>query len=194
MRGTRIAGICLVVLGLMVTAAPARAATVLVDFEDLVLTTQYNCCGITFNSGGMDFTTRAFQWDTGGWTTDGWAEVVNYGLACGSRQEMWINNVNLEIDLVVQADHLELDYGEYGGNLNIEINGVFVNFQDMQDINGAMFGAALVTTIDYGVPGQSCGKLIVDGPIDSFSIGGQEFVIDNVSINTPGCFIGSVLR
>ena len=194
MRGTQIAGICLVVIGLMVTAAPAGAATVLVDYEDLVLNTQYFCCGPAFNSAGMDYSTEQFQWSNGIWTPDGYAEVVAMGMACGTRQEIWINNINLRLELPVQADLIELDYGEYGGNLNIEITGVFQNFANMQDINGMPFGAATVSVVDYGVPGNSCGHLTVRGPVDSFSIGGQEFVIDNMVINTPGCFIGTVLR
>jgi len=186
MKNLVIVGIFALVLGL-----PGMAAAQLVDFEDLALGTIY-VIGDVFTTGGVMVTTDPFQRTGGSWTSDGDANVDNSGMAGGTGNEMWISNINLVFHPGGWG-LATIDYGEYGGNLNIEINGDFVNFEDFIDIDGKTIGGVLVAVVDYGSPGHCKGRLYLTGPINTFSIGGQEFVIDNVLLQPGGCFVGTVM-
>jgi hypothetical protein len=73
---------------------------------------------------------------------------------------------------------LSLDYGAHGGNLNIEVNGDFVNFGSFDEIDGTIIGGVSVSVLstDFG----DFGSLVLTGSIREFAIGGQEFAIDNL--------------
>lgn len=174
----------------LMLALPGMAAAQLVDFEDLALGTTY-IVGDSIATGGIKITTDPFQWSGGGWTSDGYARVGNSGMAGGIGLEMVVNNINLVFHPGGWGA-ATIDYGEYGGNLNIEINGAFVNFENFKDIDGMNIGGVLVAVVDYGTPGQCAGRLYLTGPINTFSIGGQELAIDNVVLQGT-CFIGSVM-
>jgi hypothetical protein len=66
--------------------------------------------------------------------------VQNGGMANGSGMEMMVNNINLDIDFGGSVTYSEVYFGEYGGNLNLEINGQFVNFENFHQIDGALIG------------------------------------------------------
>ncbi len=186
MKRLAITGIFVLMLGL-----PGMAAAQLVDFEDLVLGTTY-VVGDSIPTGGIEIKAEPFQWSSGGWTSGGFAQVGNSGMAGGAGKEMVINNINL-VFFPGGWGYATIDYGEHGGNLNIEINGDFVNFEDFIDIDGKTIGGVVVAVVDYGAPGHCAGRLYLTGPINTFSIGGQEFAIDNVVLQAEGCFIGSVM-
>jgi hypothetical protein len=156
-----------------------------VDFEGLSVGTRYHVPD-RFMDSDVEMTVRAFQWSTGEWTTDGFTEVDDEGRAGGSGQDMWINNVNLDFDFCCTVEGLTLRFGEYGGNLNIAINGVFQNFDDFVDIDGANLGGVTVTVTD-GL-GDDTGILTLKGEIWSFALGGQELWIDDVCHG--GCLPG----
>ncbi|MBT3377501.1 MAG: hypothetical protein HN742_33070 [Lentisphaerae bacterium] len=147
-----------------------------IDFEDLTLATQY-VVGDTFTTCGADVTAAAFQWSNGLWTSDGYAQVDNQGFAGGSGQDMWANNITLEIDFGSPVPGIIMRYGEHGGNLNIEINGTFQEFEDFADIDGTVIGGSYVAV--QNVVGD-LGELTVAGPVNSFAIGGQELWIDDI--------------
>jgi len=157
---------------------PTEAPSPCVSFEGLTLGDSYHVPD-RFTDTDVEITVRAFQWGNGEWTTDGYAQVDDQGLAGGSGQEMWINNVNLDFDFCcVLEKGLTLKFGEYGGNLNIEINGIFKNFADFADIDGDNFDGVTVTVTD-GL-GNDTGTLTLEGEVWSFAIGGQELWIDDV--------------
>ena len=110
-------------------AAPmsTSAAVQCTSFEDLALGTVYHV-GDTFASNGLNFAARQFVWADGTPTAAGFIEVENGGLAGGAGQELEVNNSNLEVVLAAAIDGLRFRFGEYGGNLNIAINGDFRNF------------------------------------------------------------------
>jgi hypothetical protein len=83
-----------------------------------------------------------------------------------------------------QLSSLTFRFGEYGGNLNIEINGDFRNFQNFSDLNGLTIGGANVS-VTNGF-GNDIGEVTISGTIDSFSIGGQELWVDDFCYQT-GC-------
>ncbi|MEA1908554.1 MAG: right-handed parallel beta-helix repeat-containing protein, partial [Euryarchaeota archaeon] len=158
-----------------------------VDFEDLPIGAMFYVKDV-FTDSGAKITVQPFQWGNGQWTTGGFAEVGNAGDAGGSGNEMQVNNVNLGFDFGSPCGGLTLLFGEYGGNLNIEINGDFRNFRNVIDINGTVIGGVSVSVVN-GL-GNDRGRLELSGTINSFAIGGQELWIDHVCpISAGGCVI-----
>jgi len=152
----------------------------LIDFEDLPLNADYHVPD-TFVSSSIPITLKRFQWTGGGWTDGGHARVISDGAAGGSGNEININNVNLEFDFWLPLTTLSLLFGEYGGNLNIEINGHFENFENFDEINGLIIGGVEVSVVNGH--GNDTGILNLSGRIAQFAIGGQELVIDDVNLN-----------
>jgi len=152
-------------------------------FDDLPLGNTYTV-GQFFTSGNATYEVKAFYFPGATCLTPfngGQAQVQNLGRACGLGREMNLNNVNLRIDFGAGLEWIRLDYGEYGGNVNLTINGDCRNAADLVDLNGATVGGAQVWVVSYGAPGQSCGVLYASGgPIGEFQIGGQELWIDTV--------------
>jgi hypothetical protein len=148
-----------------------------VDFESLALGQTYQV-GDSFTDSGVTAAVEPFAWAGGGTTSGGYAQVEDRAAAGGSGQELQVNNVNLAFDFGGPIDSLTLRFGEYGGNLNIEINGDARNFRDFQDINNDVIGGVAVA-VTNGL-GNDQGTLTLKGVIKSFSIGGQELWIDEV--------------
>lgn len=158
--------------------APAPEVVECVDFEGLALAHQYRIFD-RFNDSGVEITVAAFHLGGGQWTTDGYAEVTDQGLAGGSGLEMIVNNVNLDFKFPsCSLADLTLNFGEYGGNLNIDINGEFVDFDKFADIDGQTIGGVDIAVVD-GL-GNDTGSLKLAGTINSFAVGGQELWIDHV--------------
>ena len=148
-----------------------------IDFEPpLPLGTQYHV-GDSFVSDGVTIEVKRFKLSNNQWTYDGFAQVGNTGQACGSGQEILINNANLEFNFGGPIPALSLLYGYYGGNLNMLINGSLLNFADFSMVTGQTVNGV---TISASNTGQGCGTLTLSGTINSFFIGGQEFFIDHV--------------
>ncbi|UCF91835.1 MAG: hypothetical protein JSW39_26790, partial [Desulfobacterales bacterium] len=146
-------------------------------FEDLPLGATY-FVGQTLTTAGMPITVRPFQWSNLTWTSDGHTRVATGGNAGGAGKELAVNNVNLDMGFGFPLQQLSLLFGEYGGNLNIEINGVFKNFDNLADIDGQTIGGVDIEVVN-GL-GNDHGFLRLVGTINQFAIGGQEFFIDNV--------------
>jgi uncharacterized repeat protein (TIGR02543 family) len=174
---------------------PAQAVTVTanfesglcVDFEDLPLGTQYHV-GDTFTDSGVVIAVQKFQWGNLQWCNGscGYTEVSNNLSWCwpgGSGQHMVVNNVNLRFVYDGPWEGLSLLFGEYGGNLNIEINGDLRNFEDFDDIHGDVIGGVDVSVVNGF--GNDRGSLTLSGTINAFAIGGQELCIDDVCITIP---------
>ncbi len=147
-------------------------------FEDRTLGDSISVGG-SFTSGAA--THDIFQFYEPGATCttpyfDGFCRIENGGLACGNGKELNINNVNDRIDFGVALDFFILNYGEYGGNVNLRINGECRNVDDFPDLDNETVGGVLVLTVDH----DFCGTLYAVGLIEEFGIGGQELYIDNV--------------
>lgn len=152
-----------------------------VDFEDLTLNTQYQV-GDSFVDSGVVIHARDFVAGGGTVITTGHAQVGNAGLAGGAGQELAVNNINLSFDFGQPLTALSFLFGEYGGNLNIEINGDFRNFDNFTDINGLIIGGVELFVIN-GL-GNDTGFVRLDGPVGTFMIGGQELWLDDVCPET----------
>ncbi len=151
-----------------------------VDFEDPTLGTVYNV-GDTFTDSGVNIEVEEYYWYGGGSTTTGTATIFNTGDAGGSGQDINCNNVNLAFDFSYPLDGLSLLYGYYGGDLNIDINGVLEKFLDFASIPSPIGGVNVVNT-DFG---GGKGMLTLSGTINSFAIGGQELWLDDVCPTAP---------
>jgi hypothetical protein len=147
------------------------------DFDDIPLGATYNL-GNTFITSGIPIRLERFQWSNGTWTDTGFTRVVAQGRAGGAWKELAVNNVNLAFGIDVPVTGLSLLFGEYGGNLNIRINGDFRNFINFTDIDGLNIGnvhASVVNSL-----GADTGILRLIGQIHDFAVGGQELFIDGL--------------
>ena len=151
-----------------------------VDFEDPTLGTVYNV-GDTFTDSGVNIEVQEYYWYGGGSTTTGTATIFNVGDAGGSGQDINCNNVNLAFGFSYPLEGLSLLYGYYGGDLNININGVLEKSLDPASISSPIGGVNVVNT-DFG---GGKGMLTLSGAINSFAIGGQELWLDDVCPTTP---------
>ena len=150
-----------------------------VSFESLSLGATYNV-GDSFSDGSSTVLLEEFEWGNGQTTSSGVATVENGGLAGGTGQEINVNNINLAFSFGGTVSGLTMRFGEYGGNLNIEINGDFRNFEDFSDIHGATIGGTTVSVSMTSTTGGQLGTLSITGNVTTFSIGGQELWIDDV--------------
>ncbi len=100
-----------------------------VEFEEQQGGAQY-AVGSTFTDAGVPITVEPFTWSNGTSTSSGMAVIGNAGQAGSIGNEVNTNNVNLSFDFPGTPAGLTLWFGEYGGNLNIRINGDFQNFAD----------------------------------------------------------------
>jgi hypothetical protein len=148
-----------------------------IDFEDLVVGTTYTY-GDMFSSGGVPISVQMFTFANNQQTTGTGALVDNQLRAGGSGNDLNSNNVNLDFAFGGPVNGLNLRFGEFGGNLNLEINGDFRNFANFSDINGQTIGGVSVSVVN-GL-GNDQGTLSLSGTINGFVVGGQELWIDDV--------------
>ncbi|HFC11854.1 MAG TPA: hypothetical protein ENJ56_03340, partial [Anaerolineae bacterium] len=159
-------------------SASPSSSSACITFEDLTLGTVFGVPN-TFTSNSITINAIPFEWSDGTVIGTGSATVENGGSAGGSGNEMNTNNINLDFALSAAfSTGVEFDFGEFGGNLNIAVNGDFRNFNNYQDINGMTIGGALVT-VSNGF-GNDQGVVRLNGAVMSLVVGGQEHFIDNV--------------
>jgi hypothetical protein len=170
------------VSALSLTATAAHAVTL--EFDQGLSTGQEFTAGETFTTEGVEFTVSDFV-DSGGGTTSDLVRVSGTNQAGGFADELQIDNVTIEPEIEQTLDGLSLMYGEFGGNLNLEINGDFRNFDNFADIHQTSVGGTNVFTGDVGTPGDSRGFMTVTGEVDQFALGGQELYVDNVVSSIP---------
>ena len=147
-------------------------------YEDLTLGDVY-LTGDMFMTSGILCQARPFQYSTGAWT-NGAVRVVNTGLACATGNELWCNREMVRHDFAASIGSMtdvSIQFGEYGGNINVSINGDFRNVDNFMDLDGMVVGGVLVT-IPYGGLGNDCGKMTLDGTVHSLALGGHELWID----------------
>jgi len=152
-----------------------------VDFEDPAPGSMY-VVGDTFPDSGADVNARQFEWSNGTWTSSG-NMLVDSASWCdsgGSGQNLTLNNINAEIIFPVSIDNgLTINIGEYGGNVNLMINGIHENKPTFGDMPPSV-GGVTVTCTGAACTGGGTGVLRLEGVINSIYIGGQEFCIDDV--------------
>ncbi|MCA9211587.1 MAG: hypothetical protein KDB27_00860 [Planctomycetales bacterium] len=153
-----------------------------IDFEDLTVGNTY-VVGDSFVADNTGFqakvTGRPFEWSNGVMFAGGQATVESGNSSGATGQDISVNNINLDFNFsAAPVNDLSMQFGEFGGNLNIAINGDFVNFEDFQDINGAVIGGTTISVVNGF--GQDTGVLNVSGSVNQFLVGGQELWIDHI--------------
>jgi len=170
-----------------ITYCPTCTDLVRSAFEDQTLGATFDV-GDTMTSGAATHTFTDFYFP-GATCSDpfagGVATIGNGLFACTDGREIQLNNINDQIDFGGPVDRLLLAFGEYGGNVNLEINGDCRNADDFSDLSNQFIGGVYVGVEEFGDPGQSCGAIYAVGTIDDFRIGGQELWIDNVRACQP---------
>lgn len=153
------------------------SALTCIDFDTLNLGDQY-AVGDSFSVGSVTVKFVEFEWSNGTLTSNGFAEVQDGGMAGSSGNEMLVNNINLAFDFGGTVSSVTIAYGEYGGNVNLDVNGDFQNVDDFIDLNGAVVGGATVA-VTVNASGE-LGTIEITGSIQTVTIGGQELWIDDV--------------
>jgi hypothetical protein len=148
-----------------------------VTFEETPVGTRF-AVGGSFVDAGATIEVRTFFFANGDPFEGGFALIEGDGQAGGSGQDVQVNNVNLAFDFGARLAGLSLQFGEFGGNLNLDVNGDFRNFNNFTDIDGDTIGGADVN-VDFD-PDNQHGVLTLTGVIETFAIGGQELWLDDV--------------
>ena len=172
----------LLFLAVLVTLflASQNASAVFLTFEDpsLIIGATYDV-GDSFYASGKQIIVGEFYPMVGNPITDGDVSIGNSGQAGAFGKELEVSNVNLSFVLNFDgcpACALALLFGEYGGDINLGIDGTIVSAADFYDLPLTINGASIFVR-GSGALGSI---LIITGDIDTFTIGGQELYIDNV--------------
>jgi hypothetical protein len=171
---------CVIVFAAASVATGALAPGDCVDFEGLTPATIYNVTD-SFADSGVAVTAAPFQWSGGGWTSAGFTRVDTGNLSGGLGSDMEVNNITLEFDFGRPVVDLRFLFGEYGGNINLTINGDFRNESDFSVLHGQIVGGTLVEVLSSPT---GLGVVRITGAVNSFSVGGQELWIDDVCDST----------
>ena len=96
-------------------------------------------------------------------TCTGEATVMPELTGCNYDHRLWLNNINARMELagsIGPQPDLKLLFGEYGGVINIEINGHFAIFDNFIDAHLAVLGGVKIEVVSGGF-GSDCGEVIL---------------------------------
>ena len=145
-------------------------------FEDKTLGNTYYC-GDNDATNGVQFDFSDFEMTPGVFSNNGHAHVDNAGLACGTGQDLRLSNIYINFDLagsVGAATDPVLNFGWYGGTMNLSINGDRHWAHNPGGFPATIGGCSVnITPL-----GSGCGQLEISGTVNSIGIGGQELWID----------------
>jgi len=114
-------------------------------------------------------------WDAGGTST-----IVVSNFAGGSPvQENNLNNITLVVVPTAGANVATFAYADFGGNVNLRVNGALANLPDLSAAP-AVLGGVNVTVTRINLLGFHFGTVTLNGNINMFGVGGQELFVDDV--------------
>ncbi|MCH2135953.1 MAG: dockerin type I domain-containing protein [Phycisphaerales bacterium] len=148
-------------------------------FEDQTLGDTH-LVGDVFSSDGVNIRIEPIVWLSGTTFSGGSAHITADGWAGGSGLELNTNNCTAMLDFagsVGPQAAVQLLFGEYGGNVNLNVNGDFRNVHNPIDLHGMVVGGCLVEVIAGGF-GNDHGRMVISGAVHRVAIGGQEFALD----------------
>ncbi|NOQ21271.1 MAG: hypothetical protein GQ565_01300 [Candidatus Aegiribacteria sp.] len=160
-----------------------------IRFSDLSPGTRYEV-GDVITTSGVDIVVEPFMWGNDNWTSDGRAEVDSRQYSGASGNDMNARNVNLNFTFDYPRSKISLKFADLGGNENIQVNDEFLNLNEIISLDGLILGGVTLSVSAVQEGTNWIGKLVLDGTIHSFSIGGQELWIDDVCYcdGLRGCF------
>ncbi|MEL7045193.1 MAG: DUF6519 domain-containing protein [Pseudomonadota bacterium] len=170
-------------------AGGTDAPFIALGFENLELGSEFRV-GDSFTEAGVLITGETFVWGNGTEFGGGFARVDDGNNSSSTGQDMGTNNINLNFALPTPFSNALLDFGEFGGNINLRINGELANVNGMAALDGLTLGGVSVSVV-FTDESQVRGRLVMQAdaqPIASLSVGGQELWLDNVIFrgNEPG--------
>jgi len=152
-----------------------------VAFEDLPLNKQYFPIGSPrqFVTDGVPCKVFGLFKTDGSLDLSGVVQVVDFNNACGSGQELltFFATVEFDFNAVSPVENVEFKFGEYGGNINVEINGHARNVPNYSHLDGQVIGGVLFTVVSGG-NGSDCGRVKCDGVIRTLLLGGMDHAVD----------------
>ena len=120
-----------------------------------------------------------FTWSNGQVTQEGSAAIRSNGQAGHTGNEFAVNNILLKfIPHESFPNGVSILFGEYGGNVNLEVNGELANVSNFSELSGTSLGGAQILVT--GGTGQGLGELHIIGELKEFRIGGQELFVDHL--------------
>ncbi len=154
--------------------------TYCVDFETLnegdLFGTGYNNPGDEiFTQNGFSVSVQNFL-DGAGGTYFGTAEVMS-NPDIGAGNSMQQSNINLLYNFMIADVYLNMitfDFADYGGFENLSVNGDGMYYGELEDAVVPQGFSIHVTKVG------NVGRVMIEGPIVSLIVGGQEFYIDNI--------------
>jgi hypothetical protein len=169
--------LCLIVPALFVISSQ-NASAVFIEFEDLPLSHTYNV-GDSFTTSGIQVQVENFYPRVGG-PQSGTALVDNLLYAGGGGNELTLNNVNLRFLLNFDSCPdcgLSLLFYHMQGDIDLGINADILKAADFSGLPTIIGGAQVFVggSYPYGI------IYITGGNIQSFTIGGQQLYIDNIT-------------
>lgn len=153
-----------------------RHCSAFAHFDDLAAGSTYPY-GTTFMTNGVRVGGEAFHYPWG-WTAGGHAAIDGKSRAGGSGHDVMANNIGLRFDFGAPVQGVRFRFGEYGGNVNLEINGDLAIVGDFWQLDGLQMGGATIRVINGN--GSATGSVELFGRIDTILIGGQELWLDDV--------------
>ncbi len=135
---------------------------------------------------------QPFQDAGGTWHSGGSVEVVasNHAQATPS-QELWLRNISFVANPDPDSVEAKFAYADFGGNVNLGVNGVILNLADLSDIGpltasgnyAATVGGVEVRVTRVNMFSFHFGDVSLIAPagtvIDTFGVGGAELFIDH---------------
>lgn len=170
-------------LAIVCTDADIPPSQDCVRFEDQTPGNVFHA-GDSFIASGVETLVGEFVWSNGNMTADGFAEIQVDGNAGSAGNEIMVNNVTLNFSLSTPATYMTLRFGEYGGNVNLTINGDFANVEDFAELDGVQVGGVNVVVINGS--GGDTGALLLTGLMLEVSVGGQELWVDDICFGVCG--------
>ncbi len=152
---------------------------IFIDFEALVLGSPFTFGNFCFEDG-TKMTASQFKWLNGIDTFAGHFKADNNGKAGFAGQDLLINNARAHFDFPFTPEKVVIFYGEYGGNVNLMVNGVLRNVEDFLPLDGTTTAGVDIYVTETAVPGGVQGVILLEGTINALEIGGQEFFVDHV--------------
>ncbi len=170
-------------------AGGANAPFITLGFENLQLGSQFRV-GESFTEAGVVVTGETFVRDNGTEVDGGVATVDDGSNSSFSGQDIGTRSINLNFAPPTPFSHVQMNFGEFGGNINLRINDELANVDDMAALDGLTLGGVNVS-VEFADESQVRGRLVMRAdaqPLATFSVGGQEFWLDNVTFrgSEPG--------
>lgn len=164
------------------TASHESAVTTCYNFSSFAGTF---AVGDVVAATGATINFQQFQWSNGMWTAGGSASVVASTWAGGTPvNELNLNNILMRVTPNTPSNGVNYRYADLGGNVNFGVNGDFRNVLDLDTLDGAVVGGCNIMVTRMNFPGGYRGIVeIMPQPgvmVDRFSVGGQEFFVDDV--------------